>query len=125
MSYLLLMDIMAQPKIFTKIDLHAAYHLVKITSKNEFKFAFRCQYGYYEYTVMLFGLANAPSIFMRLVNSILHKHHFTNIFGFIVGKDGISMCTSKAQFIQLKKRIKLLKLTTNQRKQIVIVIVHL
>src|SRR4051812_28938352 len=74
MSYLLLLDMMAQPKIFRKIDIHAAYYLVKTKSGNEFKIAFRCQYGQYEYTVMLFGLANAPSIFMRLVNSIFHEH---------------------------------------------------
>jgi hypothetical protein len=40
----------------------------------EWKTAFRTRYGYYEYTVMLFGLTNAPATCQALVNNVLREH---------------------------------------------------
>lgn len=34
------------------------------------KKAFRTCYGYYEFTVMLFGLTNAPIVFVDLMNRV-------------------------------------------------------
>ncbi|XP_020967545.1 uncharacterized protein LOC107615442 [Arachis ipaensis] len=36
------------------------------------KTAFRTRYGHYEYTVMSFGLTNAPAVFMDYMNRIFH-----------------------------------------------------
>ena len=36
------------------------------------KTAFRTRYGHYEFTVLPFGLTNAPVAFMNLMNSIFH-----------------------------------------------------
>lgn len=32
------------------------------------------RYGHYEYSVMLFGVSNAPSVFMEYMNNIFHPY---------------------------------------------------
>ncbi|MBW0546167.1 hypothetical protein O181_085882 [Austropuccinia psidii MF-1] len=56
--------------IFSKIDLHGAYNLLRIKEGDEHLTAFRTKYGSYEYLVMPFGLNNAPASFQNLVNDI-------------------------------------------------------
>ena len=38
------------------------------------KIAFRTRYGHYDFLVMLFGLTNAPTAFMDLINRVFHPH---------------------------------------------------
>jgi len=38
------------------------------------KTAFRTCYGHYEYTVMPFGVTNAPGVFMEYMNRIFHAY---------------------------------------------------
>ena len=58
-----LLDAPCQARIYTKIDLKHAYHLVRIAEGHEWKTAFRTRYGSFEYLVMPFGLTNAPATF--------------------------------------------------------------
>ncbi|MBW0564720.1 hypothetical protein O181_104435, partial [Austropuccinia psidii MF-1] len=65
-----LLTVFNSSNIFSKIDLHAAYNLLRIKEGDEYLTAFRTKYGSYEYLVMPFGLTNAPASFQNLVNDI-------------------------------------------------------
>jgi hypothetical protein len=65
-----LLDLPSHAKVYTKIDLQSAYHLVQIAEGDEWKTVFQTRYGSYEWLVMPEGLTNAPAAFQRFVNSI-------------------------------------------------------
>jgi hypothetical protein len=66
----ILFDQLAGAQVFSKIDLCSDYHQIKIHDEDIPKMAFSMRYGLYEYLVMSFGLMNALTHFMYLMNSI-------------------------------------------------------
>ena len=56
--------------MFSTIDLRSGYHQLKIRATDIPKTTFIMSYGLYEYTVMSFGLTNAPAYFMYLMNTV-------------------------------------------------------
>lgn len=74
-------ELLQGAKVFTKLDLRNAYHLVRIREGDEWKTAFNTPTGHFEYRVLPFGLTNAPAVFQALVNDVLRD--MVNQFVFV------------------------------------------
>src|SRR5260221_552454 len=66
-----LLNAPAPARIYSKINLKHAYHLVCIVEGDKSKTAFHTQYRSYEWQVMPFGLTNAPAVFQWFINKVL------------------------------------------------------
>jgi len=71
-----------QAKYLSKCDLSRGYFQIPVKSDHRKYLAFSTHRGHYEFTVLPFGLHNAPSIFSRMMNELLaplknkNLHHF-------------------------------------------------
>lgn len=55
-------------RIFSKLDLRSGYYQVRIKAGDEPKTVCIMHYKSYEFTIILFGLTNAPTAFCILIN---------------------------------------------------------
>ncbi|KAM4061823.1 reverse transcriptase (RNA-dependent DNA polymerase) [Hirsutella rhossiliensis] len=64
----------AKARWFTKVDVIAAFHKIRVAPGDEEKTTFRTRYGSFEWLVVPFGLTGAPAAFQRYINSALQDY---------------------------------------------------
>jgi hypothetical protein len=106
-----LFDQMKEASMFSNIDLRSGYHQQKIRESNIPKTAFRTRYVLYEYTVMSFGLTNAPAYCMYLMNKVFMEYLDKFVVVFI---DDILIFSKTEEEHEEHIRLVLEKLRSNQ-----------
>jgi hypothetical protein len=81
------LDAVYKAKIFTKLDVIAAFNRVRVAEGYEWLTAFTTRFGLYESLVTPFGLHGAPSTFQHYINDTL----FDEYLGIIITPGGIEM----------------------------------
>lgn len=66
------LDSICKAKIFTKLDVIAAFNRVRVAQGHEWLTAFITRFGLYESLVTPFGLQGAPATFQNYVNDLLY-----------------------------------------------------
>ncbi|KAA3478082.1 reverse transcriptase [Gossypium australe] len=103
-----LFDQLKGASVFSKIDLRSGFYQLRVRESDIPKTAFRTRYGHYEFLVMSFGLTNARTVFMDLMNRVFRpyldcKCEFwldeVSFLGHVISASGIRVDPSKVSAI--------------------------
>ncbi|KAH0471444.1 MAG: hypothetical protein KVP17_000601, partial [Porospora cf. gigantea B] len=72
-----------QSRYFVALDLRAGYWQVRMEPSSIPYTAFRCTGGLYQFTVMPFGLRNAPATFQRMVDCLLGDMRYEGVLAYL------------------------------------------
>ena len=69
-------------RVYSKIDIRTDYHQLRVRETDIPKRTFRTRYGQFEFTMMPYGLTNAPTTFMDVMHSVFQPYldHFVMVF---------------------------------------------
>lgn len=87
---------MAGKKIFSKIDINRAYHVIETAPDDVEKTAIITPFGLFEFPRMTFGLRNAAQTFQRFMDSVFQGLDF--VFNYI--DDAIIMSKNETQHLE-------------------------
>lgn len=66
-----LLDVLGKASVFTSLDMYKGYHQCRVVEEDVQQTAFKTHFGSFEFTVLPFGLTNAPATFQRMMNAVL------------------------------------------------------
>jgi hypothetical protein len=69
-----LLDQLQGVRVFSKVHLRSDYHQVRVKEEDIPKTAYRTHYGHYKFLVTSFGLTNASTVFMDMMNIVFHDY---------------------------------------------------
>ena len=77
-----LFDKLRGARVYSEIDVHTSYHLLRVRETDIPKIVFRMRYEHFEFIVMPFRLMNAPTTFMDLMHRVfqLYLDQFVMVF---------------------------------------------
>ena len=67
-------DQLREARVYSKINLCIGYHRLRVREAGIPRTPFRMRYGHFKFTVMPFGLMNAPTAFMDLMHRVFQPY---------------------------------------------------
>ena len=69
-----ILDELVGSQYFTKLDMTAGYHQIRMHPEDELKTTFKTHHGHFQFRVMPFGLTNVPATFQCMMNEVLQPY---------------------------------------------------